>query len=275
MMAKLPDIHQLSGDPFDRNEGFIDRPDPRRIDEEIEKRHALINSLPAGSISGGQLKYDPEDRSTHWMSPDPEERRFAKEFFGVMGPNDEDNPNRGSLMNEGLSKAEKKVLYEAADREVAAMDAKHFRDVDRDEAGFQDQAATLFPQYALDWPELAADTANAKAAFARLVSSSGLTKRDLITLAESGYEVRQKILEAVAQEQMTPYSRSGWENASDAPRYDQDENRTAGIGSGYAGGRSSQPLDEDEWFENRAAERTSNSVFAGVDAWKKKSGFTR
>jgi hypothetical protein len=273
-MTKLPDIHQLSGDPWDRGGGFADNPDPRRVDEEIEKRHELINSLPAGSLSAGQLAYIPEDRSTHWMSPDPEERRFAKDFYGIMAPDDPDNPNPGSLYNEGLNRHEKKALYEASDREIAAMDAKYFRDIDRDEAGFQSQAASLFPQYALDYPELAADKENAKAAFARLVSSSGLTKRDLVTLAKGEEGVRQKIIDAIAMEQQTPYSRSGYENDPNAQRYEEDY-RTGGLSGGSGGNNPRQPLDEDEWFENRAAERTGNSIFAGVDAWRKKSGFTR
>ena len=60
-MPKLPDLHNLSGDPEHPN---MSRPDPRRIEEKRQTHVEMIEGLPAGSLSGGEIVPDISDPGT-------------------------------------------------------------------------------------------------------------------------------------------------------------------------------------------------------------------
>ncbi|CAN7476495.1 hypothetical protein LJR231_003258 [Phyllobacterium sp. LjRoot231] len=198
-------------DPWNSMEN-TKRQDPvdRRV-EELQAREQIINALPAGSVSAGQVIYDPADIATHYLSPDAKERQFAKEFFGVYAPEDPDNPR------DGISRAEKKILHEAAHQEVYGgfrqiydengypvegpggsvhVDGLNFQQADRDAKALMKAAGDLWPEFALRHSALAQDKASVAAAVNYLVNNSGLTKGELAALARG--EQRTELLDRIA-----------------------------------------------------------------------------
>lgn len=251
----------------------------KRQQAELEERYALVDSLEAGAISGGQIVYDAADVSTHWLSPSKEERDFAKDFYGVMAPEDPDNANPGSLYNEGLSRSEKNALKDLAHLEVFGgwvpepgvddgfnkggvhKPPRDFFREDKEHAALAKEAATLWPEFAMSYPDLAADQVGAMAAMQRMIATSGLSKADMKTLAQS--DRRGELIDRIAKEQYSPGSESGYENLPNANSW-EDDYRTGGISGGYEGGS-----------RRSAPEEKAGSVKETLGNWQRRTGFVR
>src|SRR5262249_39025950 len=61
---RLPDLDDLTGDPSLTREEDSDAPDPTQVTEALDELRRRIDSMPAGSLSGGVPVQDP------WASPD-------------------------------------------------------------------------------------------------------------------------------------------------------------------------------------------------------------
>lgn len=227
-MARQPDMHQMPPDPFDEDNKWVDRPDPRVIEERRDSLKSAIHQLPAGALSGGERFYDPSDRATMAFSEDPRDREFARDFLGISA-------DLGTLP-EGLSTSEKRLLLNAVDDEVDAITAKDLRKEARDNAEFEDAASGLWPAYALMYPDNAASPQDAGAAIRRLVEASPLSKTQLARLAK---ERPDDILQMIAIEQENP----GYHGGRYGSAYDDQRSRIysniGGGGTGISGGSGS------------------------------------
>lgn len=258
-------------------------PVDRRVSE-LQAREQIINALPAGSLSAGQVIYDPEDIATHYLSPSKAERDFAKEFFGVYAPEDPDNPIPGRTPRDGISRAEKKILHKAADLEVNGgfrqiydqngypiegpagavhVDGIDFAQQDKDDRALTKELAALWPEFAMRHSELAQDQASVAAAIRGLMATSGLSRRELVALARS--EQRTEILDRIAQETYNvQLTGRGGSRAQPRGGYEED-NRTSGISTGSSGGGN--------YSAKRDAERPQ-SMFSELEARQRKFGWT-
>ena len=202
---------------------------------EQQRLTAMIEGLPAGSLSGGAPVYDESDKGTWWASPDPAERRFAAEYFGVHGPQD----------HEGLSHTEKNQLYRAADSEVANITPEGIKAAKQQAKQDDTLKDTIWQKYQARYPETAEADFNAVgAAGARLLGRYG--EGTLRAMAE--HEPDQ-LVDMLADEASFPGYHSGID--SPAPF------------SGYHG-RSASPSRDDT---------ADGSMFADVKAWQIRHGY--
>ena len=180
LARRLPDLQNLNGNPLDEDNqlsnefgGNWDRPPKTVIDERRREMEFMINSIPAGALSGGHVQMDPSDNRTWIYSDDPELADFARNVLGY----DED-----SLTS--LSNSEKLVLHQAAEQELSQITAQSLRKEAQEAKRIEKVANDLWPEYVLFSPEMAADPDGARAAMERLIATSPLTKSQLADLAE-------------------------------------------------------------------------------------------
>jgi hypothetical protein len=130
----FPDISELSGDPWYRGQPS-EAPDDSDVQAELEALKRRIDSMPAGSLSGGHPVRDDFDPST-WGPEDP----FVKEFLGPV-------------RNEGLSASEKNLLWDAGSRAIKGKSRADF------EAAKQGQAHAdlLWSEFQQAHPRAATD----------------------------------------------------------------------------------------------------------------------
>ena len=237
-MPKLPDLHNLSGDPEHLN---FSRADPRRIEQKRQEHTEMIESLPAGSLSGGEVIPDISDPGTWYAFANSEDEgdrklaRFAEEYLGVSAEN----------ANEGLSRREKDALYKASEQELNGITAESLRKQDREDARFNKAAEIMWPEYVLKFPEAAADPQGAQEAISRLIEGSSLDRGQLAQLAEDP-RTREDLLWQIYSEQVQPGSvtqnrpqapvQQSYEPQQDyyqQPEYQQNyAHRTGGTGGG-------------------------------------------
>lgn len=167
-----PELYELNGDPFAPQDYNDDRPDPTWRTEQLRELDRLVNSVPAGGLSGGRRLVDDGDVSTWRYSDDPEQRRWFKELYGE--PLDE---------NEGLSNAEKRALYEMGRQQIERTTQ---RDIDRaakQATRFGKAMDKLWREFRFQYPDDAKDWHGVQAAAQRLAAESGMSQNDLTALA--------------------------------------------------------------------------------------------
>jgi hypothetical protein len=245
-LENLPDIHELRGDPWaDEMFGPADRVEPE-IKEDMDARlNHLVGTLPAGSLSGGRPMYNSEDTQTWWLSPDPEEREFARDYLGITH----------ETANEGLSVMEKNALYTWGSEMNEAVTGTDVNRAREDKANWDGSMSKLWRAWNAQGYDTS-DWSKIQAAAVRVAQRSGLSPQDVAkAIDENAAAVAEQIeLETYAVE--TERYNGGW---------DEPEDRTAGIGGGFVGGGGyyREPVDD------------GSEMVADIQNWQARNGWTR
>ena len=228
-----------------------------RYRDDFRRDHAaLIESIPRGAL--GDSGMDPSDPTTWHKSEDAEFAAWAREVLGAGDPD---------LEPEGLTRSEKRVLYDASEREVEAMITPETITRQRtDNSNFEKASQLLWSEYALQFPEFAGDAQGARDAVQRLLQGSVLTPGQLASLADDPRN-RDKILDMIAAEQSLPGSESRRGARQRAQWDDGYDDRTAGVGGSGSYGN--------HYGGGSQREEAPGSLMDGIVEWQKKTGFTR
>lgn len=198
----------------------------------------LVHGIPSGAFGSA---YDPDDVSTHWASPDPDEQAFAEEYFGITPDNH----------NEGLGFGVKQKLYDMGERQLLSTSPRDVQRGQKRQKRNREALDDLWREWSTREPELAEDHQGSVNALRGVLGKSQLDQKQLRKLVRKN---PQRAVDMLADE----YYNTGRDEV-----YEYSGGGETHIPGGGAP-RSSKEEEEPEQPSN---------MFEELQAWQRRSGF--